>query len=366
VAPDGTAAIDLLALTAQLVDVASPSRQEGPLVDLLEAELRGIDHLEVTRVGDNLVARTALGRAQRLILAGHTDTVPADGNAAARLDGDRLHGVGSADMKGGLAVMLELARLVTEPAVDCTWVFYAREEIASTESGLGELFELRPDLLAGDAAVLGEPTAARIEAGCQGTLRLRVVLRGERAHTARPWMGRNAVHRLAGLLGALDAYVERRPVIDGCEFREALQAVSVEAGVAGNVVPDEAVLVLNHRFAPDRDAAQAEAHVRDLLAPHLEPADVVELVDVAPAAAPGLDHPLLARLRDLSGGEVVAKLGWTDVARFAAHGVPAVNFGPGDSTIAHTAGEHLDRDPLERVWAVLDELLRSGADPSPA
>jgi succinyl-diaminopimelate desuccinylase len=355
--------VDLLARTAGLVDLASPSREEGPLVDLLESELRAHGHLEVTRVGDNLVARTTLGRARRLVLGGHTDTVPADGNARAVLDGDRLHGVGSADMKGGLAVMLELARRVTDPAIDLTYVFYAREEIASTESGLGELFALRPDLLEGDAAVLGEPTAAAIEAGCQGTLRLRITLKGARAHTARPWMGRNAVHRLAGILTALDGYVERRPVIDGCQFREALQAVSVEAGVAGNVVPDEAVVTVNHRFAPDRTLAEAEAHVRELLSPHLEDGDSVVLVDAAPAAAPGHTHPLLARLTELSGGAVTAKLGWTDVARFAEHGVPAVNFGPGDSTVAHTAGEHLDRAPLERVWAVLDQLVQE-AHPS--
>ncbi len=351
---------DLLARTATLVGVASPSRAEGPLVELLEAELRACAHLEVTRVGDNLVARTRLGRPHRLVLAGHTDTVPADGNAEPRLEGDRLLGVGSADMKGGLVLMAELARTVVEPAVDCTYVFYAREEIASAESGLGELFATRPDLLVADAAILGEPTDALIEAGCQGTLRLRVTLRGARAHTARPWMGRNAVHRLAGVLSVLDGYQERRPVIDGCEFREALQAVSVEAGVAGNVVPDSAVVVINHRFAPDRSVAAAEAHVRGLLAPHVEEGDTVELVDVAPAAAPGLDHPLLARLAVLSDGPVSAKLGWTDVARFAEHGVPAVNFGPGDSTVAHTAGEYLDRAPLERAWSVLERLLVDG------
>lgn len=356
------ARVDLLARTAELVGVASPSREEGPLVEMLEGRLRALPHLQVTRVGDNLVARTELGRRQRLILAGHTDTVPANDNADARIEGDRLRGVGSADMKGGLAVMLELAARNTEPAIDCTWVFYAREEVASVESGLAELFELRPDLLEGDAAILGEPTDARIEAGCQGTMRLRVVLRGERAHSARPWMGRNAVHRLAGLLGVLDTYIERRPVIDGCEFREALQAVAVEAGVAGNVVPDEAVLTLNHRFAPDRDPAQAEAHVQGLLEPFLEEGDLVEVIDVAPAAAPGLGHPLLARLADLSGDSVSAKLGWTDVARFTEHGVPAVNFGPGDSLLAHTADEHLDRAPLERVWAVLDTLLREGPE----
>jgi succinyl-diaminopimelate desuccinylase len=354
--------VDLLAQTAALVDVASPSRAEGPLVDLIEARLRTAPHLEVTRVGDNVVARTTFGRPWRLVLGGHTDTVPADGNAAARSDGDRLYGVGSADMKGALAVMLDLAVSVTQPAIDCSYVFYAREEIAAAESGLGELFELRPDLLDGDAAVLGEPTDAALEAGCQGTLRLRVTLVGERAHTARPWMGRNAIHRLAGLLADMDAYEERRPSIDGCQFREALQAVSVEGGVAGNVVPDRAVLVLNHRFAPDRSAHQAEAHVRDLLEPWLEDDDAVEVVEVVEGARPSHTHPLIATLVARNALDVRAKLGWTDVARFAAHGVPAANFGPGDATIAHTAAEHLDRAPLEAVWRALHDLLTRGPD----
>jgi len=348
---------DLLARTAALVDIASPSRAEGPLVEQLETELRRHSHLEVTRVGDNLVARTSLARSQRVILAGHTDTVPAAGNASARLEGDRLFGVGSADMKGGLAVMLHLAATLTEPAVDLTYVFYAREEIASAESGLGELFEARPDLLEGDVAILGEPTDAQIEAGCQGTLRLRVQLKGARAHTARPWMGRNAVHRLSGVLGALTAYEPRSPIIDGCQFREALQAVAIDGGSGGNVVPDAASITVNFRFAPDRSPLDAEQHVLEVFAPFLEKGDEIEILDIANAAAPGLTHPLLAALVDRSGGTVSAKLGWTDVARFAAHGVPAVNFGPGDSTIAHTADEFLDRAPLERVAEVLTALL---------
>ena len=351
------ASVDLLARTAALVDIASPSRAEGPLVDVIEAELRARPHLEVTRVGDNVVARTTLGRDRRVVLAGHTDTVPAADGLVTRLDGDRLHGVGAADMKGGLAVMCDLAARLVDPIVDVTYVFYAREEVAMAESGLGELFAERPDLLVGDVAVLGEPTDARIEAGCQGTLRARIVLHGTRAHTARPWMGRNAVHRLSGVLSELDRYVARVVTIDGCTFREALQAVAVEGGVAGNVVPDMATVTVNFRFAPDRSVAEAEAHVRALVAPHLEQGDTVEIVDVAPAAPPGLTHPLLADLVERSGGEVDAKLGWTDVARFAAHGVPAVNFGPGDATIAHTAGEYLDRRPLEQVHRVLWELL---------
>ncbi|MEX1217152.1 MAG: succinyl-diaminopimelate desuccinylase [Acidimicrobiales bacterium] len=348
---------DLLARTAELVDVASPSRVEGPLVALLETELRSYGHLEVTRLGDNLVARTNLGRSQRVVLAGHTDTVPAANNSIARIEGDRLFGVGSADMKGGLVVMAELAATLTEPAVDLTFVFYAREEIASAESGLGELFEERPDLLSGDIAILGEPTDARIEAGCQGTLRMRIQLQGVRAHTARPWMGRNAVHRLAEVLTILDTYESQSPVIDGCQFREALQAVAIDGGISGNVIPDSASVTLNFRFAPNRSTSEAESHVRALFTSVLEEGDLVEVLDIASAAAPGLHHPLLASLVQRSGAEVSAKLGWTDVARFAAHGIPAVNFGPGDSTVAHTAGEYLDRAPLERVHAVLRALL---------
>jgi len=274
--------IDLLGLTAELVAVASVSRAEGQLSDRIEAELRSMAHLDVTRVGDNVVGRTTLGRDQRLILAGHVDTVPPNDNDMPRLEGDRLYGLGASDMKGGLAVMLETARAVAEAAVDVTFVFYAREEVAASESGLLELWEARPDLLEADVALLGEPTAGVLEAGCQGTLRLRVVLLGERAHTARPWQGRNAIHRLGGLLCAIEAYEPRRPVLQGCAFREALQVVFVEGGVAGNVVPDRVELWINHRFAPDRSPAEAEAGVRALLAPFLDDRDSVELADVAP------------------------------------------------------------------------------------
>lgn len=349
---------DLLALTAELVDVASESFDEGRLTDWIETELRAVDGLDVTRVGDNLVARTLLGRPARVVLAGHTDTVPAVGdNGRARIEDDILWGVGSTDMKAGLAVMLELARTVAAPAVDVTWVFYAREEVAAAHSGLAELAEARPDLLAGDLAILGEPTEATVEAGCQGTLRAEVTLGGVRSHPARPWMGRNAVHRLAGVLDAVVALPERRPVLAGCEYREALQAVKVEGGVAGNVVPDRAVLTLNHRFAPDRDVEAASAHVRAVVAPFLEEGDSFEVVDAAPAALPAIDHPLLARVIADHGLEVRAKLGWTDVARFAALGVPAVNLGPGDATLAHAPDERVSRGPLERCHEVLRDLI---------
>lgn len=357
--------IDLLALTAELVDIASVSHHEHAIGDHIEARLRSrTPWLDVERVGDNVVARTRLGRASRLILAGHTDTVPANANATARLDGDVLWGLGAADMKGGLAAMLAIAEDVAEPAVDLTWVFYVAEEVESRYNGLEYLFRERPDLLEGDVALLGEPTSGEIEAGCQGTMRLRLTLHGARAHTARPWMGRNAIHRMGAVLERLAAYEERRPLIDGCEFREAMQAVAVEGGVAGNVVPDCVSLVVNHRFAPDRTPAQAEAHARAVLGPELDEGggDTLELIEVADAAEPALTHPLLKALVERHGLAVRAKLGWTDVARFAARGVPATNFGPGDATLAHTAGEHLRREPLEATYRVLRELAEHGAD----
>ena len=351
---------DLLGLTAELVDIPAVSFAEADLVAHLEAELCALHGLSVDRIGDNLVARTNLGRGYRLILAGHTDTVPGD-TSGSRLEGDTLWGLGTADMKGGLAVMLELARVVPEPAVDVTWVFYAREEVAIADNGLRELFAEAPDLLAGDVAILGEPTGGAIEAGCQGPMRFEVTLAGARAHTARPWMGSNAVHRLGALLSALDAYAHREPVVEGCRYREALQAVHVEGGVAGNVVPDRAMVRINHRYAPDRSGAEADAHVRDVLAPFLEDGDVVELVDPSPAALPGPSHPLLRAVTDRNGLEVRAKLGWTDVAFFAEHGVPAVNLGPGEPTLAHTAGEHLERAPWEACFEALRDLLENGA-----
>jgi succinyl-diaminopimelate desuccinylase len=352
---------DLLDRTAALVAIPSESHEEAVLADHVEHLLRGLDHLVVERVGENVVARTRLGRALRLVIAGHLDTVPANGNARPRLEGDVLWGLGSADMKGGLAVMLDLAAAVPDPAVDVSWVFYAAEEVAPVHNGLGHLFEQRPDLVAGDAAVLGEPTDAVLELGCQGSMRLRVTLRGARAHTARPWMGRNALHRAGRVLAALDAYEPRRPVIDGCEYREALQAVAAEGGVAGNVVPDRAVVTINHRFAPDRTVHEATAHVADVLAPFLDDGDELEVVDVADAAPPGLAHPLLAALHQRNGLAVRAKLGWTDVSRFAAAGMPAVNFGPGDSELAHTRDERVDRASLEAVHRALGDLLRRGA-----
>ena len=353
------AVTDLLAATAELVSVPSVSRGERALADRIEARLAARSGLEVVRIGDNVVARTRLGRATRLLLAGHTDTVPPAGNEIARIDGDILWGVGSADMKGGLAVMLDLAERAVEPEFDLTWVFYTTEEVARSENGLLVVAAERPDLLAADAAILGEPTGARIEAGCQGVLKVDITMGGERAHTARPWMGRNAIHRLGPLLERLAAFGGREPEIDGCRYREALEAVAVSGGVAGNVVPDSATVTVSHRFAPDHDREQALAGLRSLIGPAFDPdqGDMLEVVDFAAAASPGLDHPLFARLLAATEAPPRAKLGWTDVAFFVERGVPAVNFGPGDPELAHRADEHVSRADLDKVRRVLGELV---------
>lgn len=355
--------VDLLALTAELIGIPSVSLAERRMADRVEAWCDERPWLEVTRIGDNVVARTTGDRPLRLLVAGHLDTVPASGNSEPILEGDRVTGLGAADMKGGLAVMMALAAAPPSPAVEVTYVWYAAEEIAREHSGLLEVSAARPDLLTADAAVLGEPTGAVPEAGCQGTMHLRVTLGGRRAHTARPWMGSNAIHRLGDLLEVLRAYQPRRPVIDGCTFGEALQATSVSGGIARNVVPDEASVVLNHRFAPDRTPQAAEDHVRELLAGHLAAGDSLEILETAPAAAPHLDHPLLASIVGIGGGPgaVRAKLGWTDAAFFAERGVPALNFGPGDAELAHTAGEYVTRDSLETVYEVLAAVISGAA-----
>jgi succinyl-diaminopimelate desuccinylase len=352
------AAVDLLAATADLVAIASESHQEAALADHVERRLRAVPWLTVTRLADNVVARSP-GNGPRVLLAGHLDTVPANGNAIPVVEGDVLHGLGAADMKGGLAVMLHLAETLDDPAQPVTFVFYAAEEVARVDNGLLQIDATRPDLLEADVAILGEPTGAVIEAGCQGVLKVRVSLGGRRAHAARPWMGVNAVHRLGPLLETIAGAPVREPVLDGCRYRDALSVVDVKGGVAGNVVPDRASVTLSHRFAPDRSDIEAEAWLRDLLSPHLDDilGDTFEVIDRAPGAAPGLTHPVLTALQAALGAPPRAKLGWTDVAFFAGRGIPAVNFGPGDPEVAHTADERVERRDLDAAHRALHEVL---------
>jgi succinyl-diaminopimelate desuccinylase len=338
------------ALTASLVDVPSVSGSESRLADEVETALKAVAHLTVDRAGDAVLARTDLGRGKRVVVAGHLDTVPVADNLPSRRDGDRLFGCGTSDMKAGIAVMLRIAATLTEPRHDVSWLFYDNEETDAARNGLGRVSRTVPTWLEADLAILMEPTANRVEAGCQGTLRAIVVVPGKRAHSARSWLGDNAIHRTAEVLARLAAYEPRRVTIDGCEYREGLNAVRIEGGVSGNVVPDRCTITVNYRFAPDRDEAEALAHVQEVLAPF-------ECVptDSAPGALPRLGASAAAEFVSAVGGDPVAKLGWTDVARFSALGIPAVNFGPGDPNLAHTREEYVE---IPRI-AECERVLRS-------
>ena len=332
------------ALTAQLVDFPSVSGDELALADAVETALRAYPHLTVDRYGNNVVARTNLGRAERVLLAGHLDTVPIADNVPSYVEGDLLYGCGTSDMKSGVAVQLRLAATLTEANRDLTFVFYDCEEIEATRNGLGHLAAQHPDWLAADFAVLMEPSGAMVEGGCQGTLKVQVRLTGVRAHAARSWLGDNAIHHAAELLGRLTAYEPRRVEIDGLEYREGLNAVRIDGGVAGNVIPDECVVTVNFRYAPDRDEAGAEAHVREVFAGY-----DVTVTDSAPGALPGLAQPAAKAFLAATGGNARAKFGWTDVARFSALGVPAVNYGPGDPNLAHKREEHCSLTAIAEV-----------------
>ncbi|MER7997609.1 succinyl-diaminopimelate desuccinylase [Streptomyces sp. NPDC095613] len=344
------------ALTASLVDFPSVSGAEKPLADAIEQALRALPHLTVDRYGNNVVARTGLGRAERVVLAGHIDTVPIAGNVPSRLDEDGvLWGCGTSDMKSGVAVQLRIAATVPEPNRDLTFVFYDNEEVAAHLNGLGHVAEARPEWLEGDFAVLLEPSDGEVEGGCQGTLRVHLRTTGERAHSARSWMGTNAVHAAAPILARLAAYEPRRPVIDGLEYHEGLNAVGIEGGVATNVIPDACTVVVNYRYAPDLGEEEALAHVREVFADCGVDEFVVD--DHAGAALPGLSHPAAAAFMAAVGGTARPKFGWTDVARFGALGVPAVNYGPGNPLLAHKRDERVAVERIRHCEARLRDWL---------
>ncbi|HEU5044749.1 MAG TPA: succinyl-diaminopimelate desuccinylase [Nocardioidaceae bacterium] len=341
---------DVAALTEALVDIESVSGNEQSLADAVELALRSHSRLKVERFANNVVARTELGRPERVVVAGHLDTVPVNGNLPSRRDGVNIHGLGSADMKSGCAVALRLAATVPEPNRDVTYVFYECEEVEAERNGLRHLAAARPDLLRASFAILMEPSNGVVEAGCQGTLRVDVTTRGERAHSARWWMGSNAIHAAGEVLSRLAAYQPRRPVIDGLEYREGLNAVFIDGGVAGNVLPDVCRVSVNYRFAPDRSEEEALAHVREVFEGF-----EVEVSDSAPGALPGLSVPAAAAFLEAVGGTANPKFGWTDVSRFSALGVPAVNYGPGDPLFAHKQDEFV---PIEQIRSV-ERRLRS-------
>ncbi len=340
-------------LTRQLVDIESVSGNEAAIADAVEIALSPLAHLEVLRDGDAIVARTNLGRDRRVVIAGHLDTVPVNGNLPSRLDADGiLWGRGTADMKAGCAILLKLAAEVADPAPDVTWIWYDNEEVESSLNGLGRIARTRPELLAADFAILAEPTDAEIEGGCNGTLRVEVRTRGRRSHSARSWAGDNAIHAAAPILALLAGYQAREIEVEGLVYREGLNAVGISGGVAGNVIPDEAVVTVNYRFAPDKTGAEAEAYVRELFAGY-----DVTLTDLADGARPGLDDPLAQGFVAAVGSEARPKYGWTDVARFSALGIPAVNYGPGDPALAHADDERVPVEQIERCEAGLRAWL---------
>ena len=346
-------AADLLQV---LIDVPSESRDEVVIADAVEAALRTTTHLDVVRDGHTIVARTGLGRAERVVIGGHLDTVPENANLPSRrlnVEGEeRIYGLGACDMKGGVAVSLRLAAALTQPTRDVTWIYYEAEEIDSEFNGLRRLADERPELLAADFAVLMEPSNAVVEAGCQGTMRVEVSTHGVRSHSARSWMGDNAIHKAGEVLRRLSSYVPRQVEIDGLVYREGLNAVGIRGGVAGNVIPDECVVAVNYRFAPTRSAAEGETHLREVFDGY----DVV-VIDAVDGALPGLSHPAAQAFVDAVGGAPSPKFGWTDVARFSGLGVPAVNYGPGNPSLAHHRDEFVPVADLATVEAGLRSWL---------
>jgi succinyl-diaminopimelate desuccinylase len=344
--------LDAAALTVALCDIESVSGDERRLAEAIELVLREVPHLTVDRDGDAVVARTDLGRGERVVVAGHIDTVPLGGNLPCRVVDGRIHGCGTTDMKSGVAVQLRLAAHLAEPNRDVTYVFYDHEEVEADKNGLGRIVRNHPDWLTGDFAVLMEPTNATVEGGCQGTLRADVVLRGHRAHSARSWMGSNAIHAAGEVLQRLAAYEAADVEIDGLAYREGLNAVGISGGVAGNVIPDECRVTVNYRFAPDKSEQQAADVVRRVLSGF-----EVEISDSAPGAMPGLSHPAAAAFVAMVGRPPLPKFGWTDVARFSAVGVPAVNYGPGDPSVAHQREEYCDIAPIHECEATMRAWL---------
>lgn len=363
---------DVVALTAQLCDVESVSGNETELADLVYQALSPLPHLTLSRDGDTIVAQTQRGRGTRVAVAGHLDTVPLgkkpDGSpnfpswfTGAGAD-QVLHGRGSVDMLGGVAVHLKCAATLTDPAMDVNYIFYDHEEVEATKNGLRRLSINHPEFLDVDFAVLGEPTNAKIEGGCNGTIRALVQLAGVSAHSARAWRGENAIHKAAPILAKLAAYDPGQVEVDGLTYRQSLSAVQINGGIAGNVIPDACQIMVNYRFAPDKSEADATAFLNEFFAGYS-----VEVVDSAPGARPGLNHPAAAALVALTDGEPEAKVGWTDVSRFSGNGVPAVNLGPGDPLLAHKDDERVPASQIRRTeeimvaWLTGDPQTPSGA-----
>ena len=341
----------LAARALELVDLASESRAEAALAAHVLAVL-GDGGAAVRDAGDTCLLAGATERGERplVLLAGHLDTVPAQGNLPGRRDADAVHGLGAADMKGAVAVMVELALARPRASVDLGFVFFGREELPHTESALGPLLEREPGLRTADLAIVMEPTGNALHAGCLGNVNARWTFRGRSGHSARPWLADNAIHRAAAGIDALARVPAEAHDLDGLVFTEVVSVTQVAGGIAGNVIPDAAVASVNFRYAPDRSPPEAEERLHAWCDPFGE----LVVVANAPSAPVATANPLVRRLADAGALELAPKQAWTPVAEFAAAGVDAVNFGPGDPAQAHTRAEHVRVDALARSFAVLE------------
>lgn len=345
---------ELSQITLDLVNVASVSQDEKVIADLVQDSLSQASHLKLTRIGNSVIAQTNFGNKKRVVIAGHLDTVPANNNFPGKKTDTEIVGLGSVDMKSGIAVALKLALEVTESNFDITYLFYESEEIETKFNGLEIISQKAKELLACDFAILMEPTDGILEVGCQGTLRFEVSVAGKRSHSARWWNGQNAIHGLTDLLAILNNYQSREPIIDGHKFREGLQAVKINAGVAGNVVPDLANITVNHRFAPDTSVELAVENMQKLFKDFN-----FKLIDSASSAPTGLDQVLIKEFVAIINKDIAPKFGWTDVARFAASGIPAINFGPGNPNLAHHPDEKVSIKQIEDVYLAMKSWLAS-------
>ena len=338
---------DVAELTRQLCDIESVSGNEAQIADAIEQALAPFSHLSVVRDGNAIVASTKLGRAKQVVIAGHIDTVPVAENLPTKLMSFEreqvIWGRGTVDMKAGVAVMLKLAAEITDPAFDVVWVFYDQEEIEASKNGLGRLVKNHPELIKGSFAILCEPTSATIEGGCNGTMRVEISLSGIKAHSARPWMGSNAIHKIGGVLNILNAYIPEEIDVDGLVFRESLNAVLVSGGIASNVIPDSATVTVNYRFAPSRSIEQATDYLKTVFADY-----ELRVIDSASGARPGMNSPEAQAFVAAVKASVSPKFGWTDVARFSEMGIPSVNYGPGDPNKAHADDENV---PASQIYA---------------
>lgn len=331
---------------AWLVDIPSETGNETAIRDAIAVRLA--DHPQAVVKDSLVVGAPAPGK---VVIAGHTDTVPLQGHIGARVEGDRLYGLGATDMKAGLAVMVHLVEaLGTDRAV---MVFYAGEEGPLSGNQLGPVLDALPALEQSEAGIVMEPTNLEMHAGCQGGVNATVWFEGVAGHSARPWLGENAISKAGDFLTMMDGLAPELHLIEGLEFKEVISVTRASGGIANNIIPSRFEMNVNYRWSPDRTMDEAIAHLRDMCSA----ADGFEVVDAAPAAYPEIKHPLFTALAEAASAGISHKQGWTDVAQLAERGIPAVNFGPGETALAHKPGESVRLSDLDWAYDALSSVL---------